>query len=67
MANRPEARVIAKERRDGKVEISVVDPKTGRDAGRTITANRGEEAARLIRQTKETFEKGRNYVSVVER
>jgi hypothetical protein len=63
MAEREAKIVVRKDYRTGGGEVSVVDPKTGRESRTGLTARDGADQDKIVRQIKETMERGGNRVS----
>lgn len=64
MAERPEVRILLYPQKDGKVEISLLDPRTNRESktGLKVMPDRVDEH---VRRLKEALERSGSWVSAV--
>jgi hypothetical protein len=60
---RHETRILARDQGGGKTEISVLDPKSGKEIRTGLTGKSAEETDRLVRTFKENLERAGNRVS----
>jgi hypothetical protein len=67
MADRPESRIVLEKARNGKREVVIVDPRTGRESRTGLQVANNERAKdALIKQLAEPHKRCGNTVSVKE-